>query len=499
MENSAPEEIFQEEFEREAQVYTFDEGLDKIGFGIYQVILMFICGSGWMFDGIEILLISFILPELTALWELSPVQAGLCGSSVYFGMMIGAALGGIISDILGRKIIFIGAVTITTVFGFASAFSPGYVYFLIFRTCAGIGLGASVPTDISLFTEFCPTKYRGITLVLMNVYFGFGAAYVCVAAWIIMPSQIIGSHHWRILVGVAALPGVLIIIARLFVPESPRYQMVKGKVHKASATLHSIATFNQTKLPKGKLVYHVTGARPALIQSIFGLFSKELWLTTVLLWVMWFCLSYGAWGFSFLIPVVLDQLHQGRSKSYIYSDTLVILFVGALGVAALAAVVDKFGRRILMTVFFIACGILTLITGLFKNGAYILIVASLVGITSTPPWGIIYTYTPEVYPTTLRTTGVGLCAFFTRLAGTITPLIGTTLLHYGFIYPFITFGFALLVAGACSALLPIETLGRELQDEVTADTLLSADALNKKKDGSFKQSQKESMAPLIDK
>ena len=99
----------------------------------------------------------------------------------------------------------------------------------------------------------------------------------------------------------------------------------------------------------------------------------------------------------------------------------------------------------------------------------------------------------------MRTTGVGLCAFFTRLAGTLTPLFGTTLLQYGFMYPFMTYGAALLIAGVCSALLPIETLNRELQDEVTSETGLSADQLNKKKDGSFKQSQKESMAPLIDK
>ena len=84
--------------------------------------------------------------------------------------MIGASLGGIVSDFFGRKIIFVGAITITTIFGFASAFSPGYIYFLIFRCCAGIGLGASVPTDISLFIEFCPTKYRGVSVILMNLY-----------------------------------------------------------------------------------------------------------------------------------------------------------------------------------------------------------------------------------------------------------------------------------------------------------------------------------------
>jgi MFS family permease len=110
------------------------------------------------------------------------------------------------------------------------------------------------------------------------------------------------------------------------------------------------------------------------------------------------------------------------------------------------------------------------------------------------PWGVIYAYTPEVYPTTLRTTGVGLCAFFTRLAGTITPLFGTTLLSYGFMYPFISYGIALLIAGICSLLLPIETLNRELQDEVTADAGLNSKQIKEKHNLG-----KESMTPLIDK
>jgi MFS transporter, putative metabolite:H+ symporter len=232
--------------------------------------------------------------------------------------------------------------------------------------------------------EFCPTKFRGITLVLMNIYFGIGAAYVCIMAWIIMPTTIVGSHQWRYLVGVAALPGFLIIIARIFVTESPRFHLVTGHMEKANAILGHIATLNGKKMPEGKLVYHQANKKSNFIKNLFGLFSKELWLTTVLLWIIWFCLSYGSWGFSFIIPVVLDQLHQGRSKSYIYSDTLLILFVGAVGFIFLAFMIDKFGRRTLMGGFFLACGFLTLFTGFLKNGIYVMIFASLVGITSTP-------------------------------------------------------------------------------------------------------------------
>lgn len=103
-------------------------------------------------------------------------------------------------------------------------------------------------------------------------------------------------------------------------------------------------------------------------------------------------------------------------------------------------------------------------------------------------------YTPEAYPTPLRSTGLGTCSTWTRIAGTITPVIGIVLLKTGFftnlkddiyiywigyIYPFLSYGTALFIAGIASALLPIETLGRNLQDEIDEDTTKSAKEIKK--------------------
>jgi hypothetical protein len=75
--------------EAEEYSYTFDNALKRIGFGKYQLFLMQICGAGWMFDGIEIILIAFILPHLQREWALSTLQTGFLGSSVFLGMMCG--------------------------------------------------------------------------------------------------------------------------------------------------------------------------------------------------------------------------------------------------------------------------------------------------------------------------------------------------------------------------------------------------------------------------
>ena len=83
------------------------------------------------------------------------------------------------------------------------------------------------------------------------------------------------------------------------------------------------------------------------------------------------------------------------------------------------------------------------------------------------PWSVIYTYTPEVYPTAIRATGMGSCSAFTRIGGTITPIAGTTMLAKAFYVPFLTFGLALIVAGICAIFLPYETLGSKLKDTLS--------------------------------
>ena len=90
------------------KVMTFEEVVSEIGFGWYQLLLMNVCGAGWLFDGIELTMISFIVPNLTDEWSLSPAQAGSLGSAVFAGMMIGAWCGGLYfccNDISGSELL----------------------------------------------------------------------------------------------------------------------------------------------------------------------------------------------------------------------------------------------------------------------------------------------------------------------------------------------------------------------------------------------------------
>lgn len=300
------------------------------------------------------------------------------------------------------------------------------------------------------------------------------------------------SENWRILVGIGAIPGVPLVLSRFFVPESPRYCMVTGQMDRTQKVINAISRVNEHSPPSGRLVFHLQHKKPDFVQTFLGLFGKDIVLTTLLLWVIWFCLSYGSWGFSFIIPIVFDKIHGTRDKSYIYRDTLIVILVSLICYLLILLIINRVGRRWLMGTTFMISGVLTGLIACSQNPTYVFIMAALVNFFSTAPWSVIYTYTPEVYPTTLRTTGVGACAVFTRLAGTITPLCGETLLGAGFYYPFISYGIAMVIAGLGSFLLPVETLNRALQDEMTPDIMKSAKQLAQTRDA-----QRETMTPLI--
>jgi MFS transporter, putative metabolite:H+ symporter len=156
---------------------------------------------------------------------------------------------------------------------------------------------------------------------------------------------------------------------------------VKRNIHKVYEILRIISIWNQHPLPKGKLIYHAGQKKPALAKTILGLFSPQLIFTTILLWVIWFCLSYGSWGFAFITPIVFEKLHRGGDRSYIYSGTLIVQLCGIIGYVFLAFFVNKIGRKMLMGAFFVITGLFTILTGVWSNPIWVLILSSIVNVT----------------------------------------------------------------------------------------------------------------------
>ncbi len=131
-------------------------------------------GFGWLFDAMDVGLLSFLIVQLSSEWGLTPIQKGLLGTFTTAGMAFGAPLGGYLADRVGRRPVFLCTLVLFGLASLGSAFSPGLAVMLLFRLLMGIGLGAELPVASTLVNELSPPEKRGRTVVLLESFWAVG-------------------------------------------------------------------------------------------------------------------------------------------------------------------------------------------------------------------------------------------------------------------------------------------------------------------------------------
>ncbi|KAK1418348.1 hypothetical protein QVD17_27491 [Tagetes erecta] len=447
--------------EDEGVSYTLDWALSNLGFGNFQFIMLAYAGLGWIAEAMEMMLLSFIGPAIQPEWRLSSNEESFISTVTFAGMLVGAYIWGVVSDRYGRKKGFLGASIITTIAGLLSAFAPNYASLLILRSFIGVGLGCGHVFS-SWFLEFVPTPKRGTWMVVFATFWTVGTILEASLAWSVMP-----SFGWRWLLGLSTIPSLLVLLFYNQVPESPRYLCTKRRLTEAQNILNKGATLNQKQLPVGTLVSdHI---KTSVKSSLFSdLLSPNLIKTTIPLWALYFGNTFSYYG----IVLLTSQLSISQTESMIHDSSLYTnVFVNSLaelpGLGLAAIILDRLGRKISMEIMFTAGFVLLLplvvhqddiLTTTLLFGARMFISASFV---------VACIYAPEVYPTNVRATGVGIATAVGRTGGMVCPLVAVGLVNScSQTLAIVLFEAMILVCGLSVVLLPLETKGRELIDEV---------------------------------
>ncbi|XP_076910569.1 organic cation/carnitine transporter 7-like [Bidens hawaiensis] len=476
--------------------YTLDEALCAIGFGRFQVIVLAYSGLGWVAEAMEMMLLSFVGPAIQPEWGLSANQESMISTVAFAGMLVGAYSWGVVSDTFGRKKGFLGSAIITTIAGVLSAFAPNYISLLILRCLVGVGLGCG-HVFTSWFLEFVPIPNRGAWMVVFSTFWTVGTIMEASLAWWIMP-----IYGWRLLLGLSVVPSLVTLLLYSLVPESPRYLLTRGRLTEARQVLMNGAALNRKELPVGLLVSdHIkamfseddyeslestvllssprskTSGSKTSSGSIFMLFSPNLIRTTLLLWFLYFANTFSYYG----IILLTSQLSVGQSECEkslsLHSENIkdpnlyVNVFITSLaelpGLGLAAFILDRVGRKISMEIMFVAGFVLLLplvvhqnevMTTGFLFGARMFVSASFI---------VVCIYAPEVYPTNVRATGVGIATAIGRIGGMVCPLIAVGMgsgCHQTL--PVILFEVTILLSGLSVVVLPFETKGKELTDTV---------------------------------
>ncbi|MGF1504981.1 MAG: MFS transporter [Anaerolineae bacterium] len=332
---------------------TIEEAVERIGVGRFQHKLLVICGLGWAADAMEVIIIAFVLPAIIDHWGLTGAQASWLTPAIFIGMAIGATGWGWISDRVGRKLGFQATIAIDSIFGLLSALSPTFGVLLVTRIITGIGGGPTLPVDYSIFAEYLPKKQRGRWLVLLEGFWAVGHLVVALLAWAIFPNITDSALNWRLLLAISALPGLVIVLVRRFIPESPRYLLINGQEDEARAVLMQVAEENGVDITIDRLVPQPRTEKV----PVRALWKPAFARRTAVAWVAWFGIAFGYYGTLIWLPRIFGQL--GFETLAVYQTQVIIALVQIPGYISAALLIERWGRKRTLGVYLAASALFT--------------------------------------------------------------------------------------------------------------------------------------------
>lgn len=437
---------------------TVDEAIERIGLGRFQWRLFFVNGLVWASDAMEIIAIGFVIPSIVATFGVGAGQAGLVGSLFFTGMMFGAWGFGVLADRIGRRRVFLVTIAMNALFALLSAVAPSYPVLLLFRFLTGAAVGGTLPVDYSLTAEYLPKLHRGRFLVYLESFWALGTVAIALIAWAVVPAM--PEDGWRWIFAINAVPGVLGLFVRLWVPESPRYLLLEGKMEQAREVLQRVARINRADVQIGEL----EPVAPAGGNSTAALFNPSLRRRTVLLAVMWFGLSFGYYGvFTWLRPIFVSQ---GVEVLQTFWFLVVLAAAQVPGYLLAAYWVERLGRRATLALFLLGSAFASMVFAVSTVPAVVIGASLLLSFSLLGAWGALYAYTPEVYPTEVRATGMGFAGAVARAAGIVAAQAGGLLLALSFPWALAIYALSLAGAGAAALLMREKTEGRALEESL---------------------------------
>ncbi len=445
--------------------FTVSEIIDRAGISAHTWIIFVILAFAMIFDGYDFMIVnstnSYVAP--TFFPDAAPSQfKALTGSLTTWGllgMVLGGAVGGIMSDAIGRKKMLTIAVIFYGVFTLPQAFAPNYEVFCAFRLIAGFGVGSCIPVVTTVFSESMPSKQRGIFVTFGMAFMvagwvvaGLVAAPISSAAAPIIPGLCgqegsitlatgnTACENWRICYLIGALPIIYGIILIFVMHETPHWYANHGMKEKACARLEQIVKATRHVDVDFDPNLLVVPPKPAKSGPAV-LFSSKFIVATCAIWSAYFVGQFCVYGMNAWIP----SWFQGSG----YTTDQSVQLQTWNNVAAIASnivvgfISDAIGRKRALWIGWVACIIAILVCaftvpmlpgtapvagemlpgGNPGNFFPCILVMLLFGFCLNYAITAVQPLMPESYPTTLRNTGTSWCQAFARFGGSGSSIV----------------------------------------------------------------------------
>jgi putative MFS transporter len=384
------------------------------------------------------------MAALAQQWGLGNTELSWIASIGFIGMAIGASLGGLLADRVGRRQVFALTLLVYGLATGAAALSWSLAALLAFRFLIGLGLGAELPVASTLVSEFAPARIRGRVVVVLESFWAVGWLLAALIGYFVVP---LSDDGWRWAFALGAVPALYAAVVRFGLPESVRFLESRGRHDEAESVVRGFEDSAGVASPAVPAA--VADQKPAQVPGPGALWATGIRTRTASLWAVWFGVNFAYYGAFIWIPTLLVASGLDLVRSFEY--TLIITLAQLPGYAAAALLVEVWGRRTTLSVFLVGSAVSALLFGNAGSATQIIVFGMMLSFFNLGAWGALYAISPEVYPTVLRGTGTGSAAGFGRIASVLAPLAVPVLLEVGGsnVLLFAVFaGFFLLAAGA---------------------------------------------------
>ncbi|MFL5154836.1 MAG: MFS transporter [Microvirga sp.] len=343
--------------------------LDRLPWGRFHNLVIVALGITWILDGLEVTLAGSLAGALkeSPTLRFTNTDIGLASSAYLLGAVLGALFFGWLTDRLGRKKLFFITLALYLVATAATAFSWNIWSYCLFRFLTGAGIGGEYTAINSTIQELIPARVRGWTDLIINGSFWIGAAIGAAGSVVLLdPAHFAPDTGWRIAFFIGAALGLVILLMRMWIPESPRWLMTHGRATEAEAIVEGIEdsfraqghAIARETLPRCRLQARSHTPLKEVFHTLFHVHRRRAYVGLSLMAAQAF--FYNAIFFTYAL--VLTDFY-GIAADHIGWYMLPFAAGNFLGPLVLGRLFDTLGRRPMIAFTYAISAVLLAISG----------------------------------------------------------------------------------------------------------------------------------------
>ena len=393
-----------------------------------QILVVGLCMFFNMLDGFDITAMAIVATAVSEELQLTADRLGLIFSFALAGMMTGAMFLAPVSDIIGRRKLIILSITLVGVSILFTANATSLTEFIILRFVSGLGAGAMLACQATLAAEYSPEKYRSLSVASTTAGYPLGAVMTSVVAGFIMP-----AYGWR---GMFWLGGgvtlVMVVVAWKFIPESLKYLFERRPADALQRVNKILLKLKKDTLDELPVVAKETGRRAkGIFGNMMSLLAPEHRLATLTLWTTFFLCFATLYFLMSWIPKLMEQ--SGYSAEIGHLAFFLFNSGGVIGIFTLGTLATRWRLTNLVFAFLFSSAVCMVIFAAAPNQLTLLmVVIFLTGILQQGGFTGLYAVAAKVYPTEIRSTGIGWAVGLGRSGAVVGPAAAGFLIAAGF-------------------------------------------------------------------